>query len=117
MIVGGAVITNGNSKTNLIVENTVPILRNKDILNVEDAKSPARRIYFAIQLMYIDEKNLATHHQTYWKLVREFLEAAPSTTGAIDNISEDILNNRYYQALKRCKKLIAYEEEIIASVQ
>jgi flagellar protein FlbT len=117
MIIGGAVITNGNSKTNLIVENTVPILRNKDILNVEDANSPARRIYFAIQLMYIDEKNLATHHKTYWKLVREFLEAAPSATAAIDKISEDILNNRYYQALKRCKKLIAYEEEIIASVQ
>ena len=34
MIVGGAVITNGNIKnTNLIIENNVPILRQKDIIS------------------------------------------------------------------------------------
>jgi len=34
MILGGAVITNGNSfRCNLIIENKVPILREKDILS------------------------------------------------------------------------------------
>lgn len=117
MIIGGAVITNGTTKTNLIVENKVAILRQKDIMSAEKATSPARRIYFAIQLMYIDEASLADHHKLYWKLVREFLNAAPSAMGIIDRISEEIVNSRYYQALKACKKLIAYEEEIIASVQ
>jgi flagellar protein FlbT len=117
MIIGGAVITNGTTKTNLIVENKVAILREKDILSAEVANSPARRIYFAIQLMYIDEANLADHHKLYWKLVREFLDAAPSAVGIVDRINEEIVSSRYYQALKRCKKLIAFEEEIIASVQ
>lgn len=117
MIIGGAVITNGSTKTNFIVENPVPILREKDILNAENANTPSRRIYFSIQLMYIDEKNLTTHHELYWKLVRAFLDAAPSTLGVIDKISENILNGKYYQALKNCKKLIAYEEGVIASVQ
>jgi flagellar protein FlbT len=117
MIIGGAVITNGNTKTNLIVENPVPILREKDIMSAEKARSPARRIYFAIQLMYIDEANLTDHHKMYWKLVKEFLEAAPRSVGIIDRISEEIVNRRYYQAIKKCKKLIVYEEEIIASVQ
>ncbi len=117
MIIGGAVITNGNGKANLIVENPVPILRQKDIMSAEKANSPARRIYFSIQLMYIDEANLADHHKLYWKLVREFLDAAPSAMATIDGISEKILNRHYYQALKKCKKLIAYEEEIIDSVQ
>lgn len=117
MIISGAVITNGDAKANLIVENTVPILRQKDILNADNANSPSRRIYFAIQLMYIDEDNLAIHHRSYWKLVREFLSAAPSALSIIDRISKEILDNNYYQALKTCKKLIAYEEETIARVQ
>lgn len=117
MIIGGAVITNGNVKTNLIVENSVPILREKDIMSTEKANSPARRIYFAIQLMYIDENNLTTHHKLYWKLVKDFLDAAPSALGIIDQISEEILNTRYYHALKNCKKLIGYEEQLIACVR
>ena len=117
MIISGAVITNGDSKANLIVENTVPILRQKDILSADNANSPARRIYFSIQLMYIDEDNLSSYHKSYWKLVREFLSAAPGALSIVDRISKDILNNNYYQALKTCKKLIAYEEEAIASVQ
>jgi flagellar protein FlbT len=117
MIIGGAVITNGNKKSNFIVENPVPILREKDILNTEKANTPAKRIYFSIQLMYIDEKNLTVHHELYWKLVRDFLDAAPSALGIIDTISAKILNNSYYQALKHCKKLITYEEEVMASVQ
>ena len=114
MIISGAVITNGDSKANFIVENPVPILRQKDILSADKANSPARRIYFTIQLMYIDEDNLSNYHKNYWKLVREFLNAAPGALSIIDRISKEILNNNYYQALKICKKLIAYEEEAIA---
>ncbi|WP_419663692.1 FlbT: flagellum biosynthesis repressor protein [Desulfosarcina variabilis str. Montpellier] len=114
MIISGAVITNGDSKANFIVENPVPILRQKDIISADKANSPARRIYFAIQLMYIDEDNLPKYHKNYWKLVREFLNAAPGSLSIIDRISKEILDNNYYQALKTCKKLIAYEEEAIA---
>jgi flagellar protein FlbT len=77
MILGGAVITNGNSKGELIIENSVPILRQKDIMSEKEANSPCRRIYFVIQLMYVDEENLVTHHNTYWKLVQSLVEAAP----------------------------------------
>jgi flagellar protein FlbT len=117
MIIGGAVITNGSGKANLIVENKVPILREKDIISAENANSPARRIYFSIQLMYIDENNLTAHHKSYWKLVREFINAAPRALEIIDRMSKEILGCNYYQALKTCKKLIAFEEEAIARVQ
>jgi flagellar protein FlbT len=45
------------------------LLREKNILKEEEANTPGRRIYFVIQLMYIDEENLTTHHKTYWELV------------------------------------------------
>jgi flagellar protein FlbT len=117
MIISGAVVTNGNSKSELLVENNVPILRQKDIMNEKDANSPTRRIYFVIQLMYIDEKNLALHHKNYWKLVQDFIQAAPTALPAVDQISNSILGGQYYQALKLARNLIDYEEEIISRVQ
>ena len=117
LIVGGAVVTNGNTKSDLLIENNVPILREKDILSEKDADSPCKRIYFVIQLMYVDEKNLAEHHTLYWKLVQDVIKAAPSMIPFIDQISEHILHNNYYQALKKAKKLIEYEQEVINRVR
>ena len=116
MIVGGAVITNGNTRCDLLIENKVSILRQKDIMSEKDADSPCRKIYFTIQLMYIDEENLIEHQNTYWKLVQDIVTAAPSMLALIDQISEHILNNKYYQALKLTRKLIDYEQEVIDRV-
>jgi len=117
LIMGNAVIENGGSRSEFMVENNIPILREKDIMSASDADSPCRRIYFVIQLMYVDEKNLAEHHNSYWELVKDVVEAAPSTLGLIDQISWYILGNKYYQALKLTKKLIEYEREAINNVR
>jgi len=118
MILGGAVVTNGNNMgCHLIIENRVPILREKDILAENDADTMCRRLYFIIQLMYIDEENLVTHQKKYWKLVKELVKAAPSTLGIIDHINEEIVGGKYYQALKIAQKLIDYEQEVISRVQ
>ena len=75
MIIGGAVLANGNSKEcNLLIENNVPILREKDILSEKDADKLCSQIYFTIQLMYIDEKNLLLLKQeTNGKLITRLL--------------------------------------------
>jgi flagellar protein FlbT len=117
MIIGGAVVTNGNYKCDLVIENKVPILRQKDIMTEKEANSPTRRIYLAIQLMYIDEQNLAQHHKTYWKLVQDFILAAPTVLPVVDQISNKILGGQYYQALKLARNLIDYEKEVITLVQ
>ena len=114
IIISGAVITNGKTTAQLLVQNQVPILRQKDIMGEKEATTPCRRIYLVIQLMYIDAGNLAMHHHTYWNLVKDVLKAAPSTLALIGRISDHILNNRHYQALKLAKKLIEYEEEAVA---
>jgi flagellar protein FlbT len=118
IVISGAVITNGSSsKCELIIENNAPVLREKDILSEKDAESPCSRIYFVIQLMYIDQENLDLHTDTYWKLVKQVLNVAPSMTGRIDKISEHIFNSKYYQALKLAGKLIEYEQEVIRHVR
>jgi flagellar protein FlbT len=117
MIVGGAVVSNGNIKNSeLVIENNVPVLRQKDILSEKDVTSPCSRIYFLIQLMYLDEGNLTTLQQTYWRLVRELVEAIPTLTGHIDQINENILRGNYYRALKLASELINFEQEVLKHV-
>lgn len=116
MIIGGAVVKNGDAKAELFIENQVPLLREKDIMGEKDAKTIARKIYFTIQLMYIDQENLINHHNTYWNYVKEISQAAPSTIPLIDQISENIVGSKYYQALKLARKLMDYEKEIMSRV-
>ena len=116
MIIGEAVIANGSSKCEFTIENNVPILRQNNIISPENANTPARRIYLCIQLMYGDKPNIRTHQQLYWKLVREFIQAAPSSLGLIDEINELIVSEKYYHAIKKAQKLCDFEQEVIQRV-
>ncbi|MEJ2157558.1 MAG: flagellar biosynthesis repressor FlbT [Desulfobacteraceae bacterium] len=116
MILGGAVITNGSSKCEFVVENKVSILRQNNIMVPEKATSPARRIYLAIQLMYVDPSQMVAHQKTYWQLVKEFVDAAPSSLGLVDQINECIFQENYYEAIKLAKQLIEFEQEVIKRV-
>jgi len=112
-IIGGAIVKNGDSRTELIIENRVPILREKDILSIDKADTPCKRIYFLLQLMYVEGKDLAEFQKNYWDLVRDVARAAPSLIGFVDTISEHIISNRYYQALKVARQLIKREERLV----
>jgi flagellar biosynthesis repressor protein FlbT len=116
MLLGHAVIKNGDKATEFFVENTAAILREKDIMKEDAATSPARRLYFLIQLMYVDGENLVTYHHAYWDLVKQLLEAAPSTAKLIEEIGTLVVNHDYYPALKTSKKLIEYEQQLLSNL-
>lgn len=116
LIVGGAVVKNGGKGTVLYIENTIPILREKDILGEKDANTPCKRVYFTLQLMYIDEANVPQYRTAYSELASDILKAAPSTAGFIEQINERVLAQNYYQALKTARNLIDYEQELIENV-
>jgi flagellar biosynthesis repressor protein FlbT len=113
IIVGTAVIRNGDSRARLHIEGEAPILREKDILTPATADSPAKKIYLAVQLMYLTG-DLSAHHEFYFPLVQDFLNAAPSSLLLIAEINNRILAGDLYKALKAVKELIAYEQELIA---
>ena len=113
IIVGTAVICNGESRARFYIEGEAPILREKDILTPATAGSPAKKIYLAVQLMYLSG-DLSAHHEFYFPLVQDFLNAAPSSLPLIAEINNRILAGDLYKALKAVKELIAYEQELIA---
>ncbi|MEL6322719.1 MAG: flagellar biosynthesis repressor FlbT, partial [Pseudomonadota bacterium] len=52
-ILNGAVVRNGDRRGVLLLENQARILREKDIMQPEEATTPVRRAYFAIMQMYL----------------------------------------------------------------
>jgi flagellar protein FlbT len=111
-ILGDCIVTNGDQRTRLLIEGQSPILREKDIMTAEQADSPAKRIYFVVQLIYTSRDPVA-HHETYFTLMRELVQAVPSTWPHIEAISNHIMAGEMYKALKRAKTLIAYEKELL----
>jgi flagellar protein FlbT len=112
VMLGDCVVTNHDQRTRLLVEGDVPILREKDIMPLSRADTPAKRIYLSVQLMYTS-KNAQDHHELYFTLVRDILQAAPSMLPLIESINNQILTGNLYKALKETKKLIAYEKELL----
>jgi len=111
-ILGECLVTNGSQRTRLLIEGDAPILREKDIMTAKQADSPAKRIYLAVQLMYT-ARDPRLHHETYFTLMRELLQAAPSAWPHVVAISNHILAGELYKALKSAKALIAYEKELV----
>jgi len=112
IIIGDCVVSNTDQRTRLVIDGETPVLRQKDILTSDRADTPAKRIYLAVQLMYTS-KDPRLHHDVYFALVRELVEAAPSVWPHIENINDHILMGEMYKALKAAKKLIAYEQELL----
>lgn len=116
IIIGTAVITNGDSRIRFYIEGDAPILREKDILTPATADTPAKAIYFALQLMYL-KPDVESHQQLYFKLVNDFLDAAPSSLALINGINELVLAGDYYKALRTARDLVAYEKDLIGNAQ
>ena len=114
IVVGTSVITNGDARIRFFIEGDAPILREKDIMTAERANTPAKRIYLAVQLMYTS-RDATPHHELYFSLMRDIIQAAPSTWQIVAQINNHILTGEMYKALKETKKLIAYEEELLAN--
>ena len=111
-ILGDCLVTNGDQRTRLLIEGDAPLLREKDIMTPAQANTPAKRIYLAVQLMYT-ARDPRLHHDTYFILMRELVQAVPSAWPHIVAVSNHILAGEMYKALKSAKALIAYEKEIL----
>ncbi len=113
--VNGAVITNGDRRSSLVIQNQASILRERDILQADAANTPARRIYFPVMMLYLDESGRDNYYSEFSSRMSEFMDAI--TTADVLKlcvaISSEILGGKYYAALRLCSRLIEIEQEIL----
>jgi flagellar biosynthesis repressor protein FlbT len=111
VILGACMVINGDCRTRLTIEGGIPILRDKDIMTARRANSLAKRIYLAIQRMYMG-KRPREDFATFLRLSREILPAMPNMQPVINALNKRILTSDLYKALKEAGKLVAYEEDV-----
>ena len=103
-VVNGAVIANGDRRTNLVLHNKSSILREREIMQPDDVDTPAKRIYFAVMSMYLDEKKRPQYYDDFALRMTEFMGAISSQT-AISTclaITHEVMERNYYKALRCC---------------
>lgn len=117
IIINQAVIVNGGNKAEILLENQANVLREKDVLREEDANTPAKRVYFAIQLLYLFPEENDKNLRQAAIFLDDFLHAAPSSIKLVDDIRVNVGKEEYYTALKQCRELIEYETKLMENVQ
>ena len=78
ILIGEAVITNDKQRTRLHIAGDAPILREKDVMQEDDAQTPCERIYFLIQCMYLARKP-ELYFDQFYREADQIKKAAPST--------------------------------------
>ncbi len=112
ILIGDAVITNDSQRTRLHIAGKSPILREKDVLQEQEADTPCKKAFFLIQCMYLAH-DPSLYHTKYFGLVQDIQKASPSSAFFFMQINDMILEGAYYKALKLGKELIKHEEELL----
>jgi flagellar biosynthesis repressor protein FlbT len=113
IVVGESVIINSGSRTSFLIDGEAPILRERDTVTAETANTPAKRLYFCIQLMYL-KNDIARYRASYLGFLASLREAMPGFHDAIDTIDHHVSAGALYKALKEVRKLMKREEELLA---
>ena len=117
-VLNGAVVQNGDRRTVLVLQNKASVLREKDIMQADDVQTPARRIYFPVMMMYLDEAGAERHYDEFVRRLTEFMGVIsnPSVLADCVNASKHCMEREYYKALMVCRRLIEYEDERLGHV-
>ena len=116
-VLNGAVVQNGDRRGVLVLQNKASVLREKDIMQPEQVTSPARRVYFPVMMMYLEEAAAGRNYEEFARRLTEFMGVIrnPDILADCVNISKHVLSREYYKALMLCRKLIEYEDERIGA--
>lgn len=114
IIVNGAVLC-AIGRTQLCVENEAAILRGRDVIGPDEANTPARRLYFACMMAYIDPDSIEQHQDAIIERMRELIGAlvSPEAKAVCVAFAEKVAAGQFYRALADCRWLIGYEAEVL----
>jgi flagellar protein FlbT len=117
-VLNGAVVQNGDRRGVLVLQNKASVLREKDIMQQDEATTPARRIYFPVMMMYLDEAGAERYYDEFVLRLTEFMGVIrnPDILAECVAISKQCMEREYYKALMLCRKIIEYEDERLGHV-
>jgi len=114
IVIGESVIINSGTRTSFLVDGEAPILRDKDTVTAETANTPAKRLYYSVQVMYL-KNDIARYRTSYLAAIDELRRELPQSKDLIDAADGHVAEGSLYKALKEIRKLIKRESELVAA--
>jgi flagellar protein FlbT len=116
LIVNGAVLSNNSSRVvTLAFHNKAHLLQQKDVLLPEEADTPLRRTYFALQCVYLDEDNAEEHRRLFTELAGELFAATSNAElrAAVSKAVEHAGAGEFYRALSALRVAMPVERRLL----
>lgn len=115
MLVNGAALQ-FQTRASVVLSNRARFLFGKQILAPEEACTPARRLYFAMQAAYVCED---AERNAYLDFARELAAeyadatASPAVLRTLDAAMVDLEHDRCWEAMRRVRDLFAYDDALL----
>jgi flagellar biosynthesis repressor protein FlbT len=117
MVVNGAALQFKKS-TSVVLSNRARFLFGKQIMAPEDARTPARRVYFAIQAAYVcEEEERPGFIALARDLAQDYAEATTSgiARGILQEAIAELEGGLCWEALRRVRELFAHDDAVLAA--
>lgn len=118
ILINGAVIENGDRRSRLAVMTPdAKILRLRDAIHPEDAKTPVKRVCYAVQLVLSGDTTAAQAKHMLLKNIEELSQVFvdKDSRQLINAASSALTRSEHYHCLKSLRSLLPREERLLAA--
>lgn len=117
VLINGAVIENGDRRGRLsIVTPDANILRLRDAIHPQDAKTPVRRVCYAIQLVLSGDSDPDEARQSLLRRIEELSQVFVDhdSRASLADATEALIGDQHYRCLKALRALLPREDRLFA---
>jgi len=118
ILINGAVIENGDRRSRLaIMTPDAHILRLRDAIHPQDAKTPVRRVCYAVQLVLSGDADKESARRQLLRGIEELSQVFVDDDSRkhLDFASRALIENDHYRCLKALRALLPREERLLAA--
>ena len=118
VLINGAVIENGEKRSRLsVVTPNAHILRLRDAIPPDEAKTPVRRVCYMAQLVLSGDASADDMRLSVLRAIEQLSQVLvdPDSRTQLAAASRAVLDGQYYGALKSLRALLPREERLLAA--
>lgn len=117
ILINGAVVENGDRRTRLaILTPDANLLRLRDAIHPEDAKTPVKRVCYAVQLVLSGDADPEETRRSLLRSIEELSQVFVDHDSRVhlDLASHALVAGDHYRCLKALRALLPREERLLA---
>jgi flagellar protein FlbT len=120
VLINGAVIENGDRRSRLsIVTPNANILRLRDAIHPEEVNTPVRRVCYIAQLVLSGDAEPSEARLQLMRGIEQLSQVLMDrdSRSLLDDATEAVKDDQFYQALKALRSLLPREERLLAAAR